>query len=100
MLAEQGSLCAEAHGQGRAYYRLRFPYGDKATHSLRRESQGFVDQVRTELTLLQARTHSRRELRRLADEARRIAKNTKCLLEPLLPSAGRVFHGLRFGAGG
>ena len=93
VLAEQGSLCAEARGQGRTYYRLRFRMGTKQYTRYVGNQQGFVDQVRTELTLLQARTQSRRELHRLADEARRIANNTKVLMEPLLLGTGRVFHG-------
>ena len=92
-LAEQGSLCAEVRGQGKTYYRLRFRMGTKQYTRYVGNHEGFVDQVRRELMLLQAKTHSRRELRRLADEARRIVRNTKCLLEPLLPSAGRSFHG-------
>jgi hypothetical protein len=56
-------------------------------------SLGFVDQVRRELAQLQADTRSKKRLRRLIHEAKQCLRRTKRQLEPLLPMAGRVFHG-------
>lgn len=92
-LAENGSLYGEDHGQGKTYYRLRFRIGAKQHTRYVGNDQGFVDQVRRELMQLQAKRHSRREMRRLADEGRRTARDKKRLLDPLLASAGRGFHG-------
>jgi hypothetical protein len=93
-LAKNGSLCAEVRDHGRVYYRLRFRMGTKQQHTRYvGNAPEFVEQVRGELKLLQAKERARRGLRQLAEEARRIAQDTKHLLEPLLPSAGRVFHG-------
>jgi hypothetical protein len=93
ILARNGSLRAENRGQGKAYYRLRFRKGTKQCTCYVGKQMEFVDQVREELKRLQGKIQSRRQLRRLAKEARVLARNTKCLLEPLLPDAGRVFHG-------
>ena len=54
---------------------------------------GFVDQVRRELVRLQAPAKSRRHLRRLVRAANECLRRTRQQLNPLLPLAGRCFHG-------
>lgn len=94
LLAENGSLCREERGEGRTYYRLRFREAGKQYTRYVGNEQGFVEQVRRELLLLQAKRNSRQEMRRLADKARQVARGTKRMLEPLLPTVGRTFHGV------
>lgn len=92
-LAERGSLCQEDHGGEKRYCRLRFRVGQRQQTRYVGSKQGFVAQVRRELMRLQAGGRSRRELRRLADKARRIARQKKRSLTPLLERAGLAFHG-------
>jgi hypothetical protein len=92
-LAKQGRLRAEDCGHGHVYYRLRFRMGPRQCVRYVGNSTWFVDQVRGELTELQAKTRSRCQLRQLVREAKGRLRDVKCRLEPLLPSVGRVFHG-------
>jgi SPX domain protein involved in polyphosphate accumulation len=92
-LAEQGAVYAEDRGQGQVFCRLRFRLHRRQHTRYIGNNEGFIDQVRKELAQLQAKTQSRRELRRLTKKARHIARSIKHSLEPLLPSVGRVFHG-------
>jgi hypothetical protein len=92
-LAQRGALCAEDRGRGRVYWQLRFRIGTKQHTRYIGNNEGFVAQVRRELTQLQVKARSRMQLRRLARESRRELRRTKRLLEPLLSSAGLIFHG-------
>jgi hypothetical protein len=92
-LAENGSLHGEDRGLERIYYRLHFRIGTRQHTRYVGSNPRLVEQVRGELMLLQAKRHSRRRMRRLANEGRRVAREMKRQLEPLLPGVGRVFHG-------
>jgi len=94
LLAENGSLCREERGKGKTYYRLRFREAGKQYTRYVGNEQGFVEQVRRELLLLQATRNSRQKMRHLADKARQVARSTKRMLEPLLATVGRTFHGM------
>jgi hypothetical protein len=92
-LARQGSLHAEDSSRGEPCYKLRFRMGSKQHVRYVGSSPGFVAQVQRELTRLQADTRSAQQLRRLIREANECLRRTKHQLKPLLPLAGRCFHG-------
>jgi hypothetical protein len=91
-LAVQGSLCAES-GKAGAVYKLRFRMGGRQQSRYVGKSSGFVEQIRHELTQLQAARRSQGRRRRLIGDAKQCLRRTKRELEPLLPMAGCAFHG-------
>lgn len=92
-LAKQGNVRAENAPQGKCYYKLRFRMGLRQHVRYVGNNPEFVEQVRRELTWLQAGTKSCRHLRRLMREANECLRRTKEPLKPLLLLAGCCFHG-------
>ena len=92
-LARQGSLYAETSRQGKHYYKLRFRVGAKQHVRYVGSSPQFIALVQAEVAQLQARTRSASQLQRLIREANECLRRTKRQLQPLLPLAGRCFHG-------
>lgn len=91
-LVHQGSLCAE-NGRTGTVHKLRFRMDGKQHSRYVGKAPDFVEQIRRELTELQAGARSRNRLRQLEKEALQRLRVTKQQLEPLLAGAGRVFHG-------
>lgn len=91
-LVHRGNLCAES-GRTGTVYKLRYRIEGKQRSRYVGKVPEFVAQIRRELTELQADTRSRTRLRQLEEEALQCLRTTKQLLTPLLPAAGRVFHG-------
>lgn len=91
-LAEQGSLCAESSQNG-SVCKLRFRMDGRQQSRYVGKSSGFIAQIRHELSQLQAATRSQERLRRLVRQAKQCLNRTKRQIQPLLPIAGRVFHG-------
>jgi hypothetical protein len=87
------TLHAEGSGQRNRYYKLRFRMDSKQHVRYVGNNPEFVDQVQRELTRLQSRTRSHRQLHALIQEANKCLRRTKEQLRPLLPLAGRCFHG-------
>ena len=92
-LARQGTLRAEQSSPGKYYYKLRFRVGSKQQVRYVGNQPGFVEQVRGELTRLQMRRRSNRQLHRLLREANECLRQTKRRLKPVLSRAGLCFYG-------
>lgn len=92
VLAEHGSLCLESSKCG-TVYKLRFRIAGKQQSRYVGKRPGFVEQIRQELAQLQAAAKSQSRLRNLEREAKQCIRNTIRQIEPLLPLAGRAFHG-------
>jgi hypothetical protein len=90
-LCHQGFLAKEARGR-LEFYKLRF----RRAH---RQVVRYVDAedaaaIRAELARLQADCRLQRELGRLTKRARRMLRESKQKLEPIVATEGLTFHGL------
>ncbi len=87
-------MSGEDRGRGCFYYKLRFRCRGQQHVRYLGSDAAVADRVRAELAKLQAAARLDRELGRLARGAKRILRNAKSRLEPLVQDAGYGFHGL------
>ena len=92
-LAKQGSLCAESSANEHVF-KLRFRMDGRQHSRCVGKEEGFIQQIRRELTQLQADARRQKQLRRLVREAKQCIRKTKHQLAPLLSATGHAFHGM------
>jgi hypothetical protein len=91
MLARQGFLNREVR-RGHEVFKLRFRRDAK--QCIKYVSVSQVAAVRVELDKLQSITRLKRKLAAVTREAKRVLRQTKPSLQPILESHGLAFHGL------
>ena len=93
-LAQQGFVSSEQRGQT-TIYKLRFRCKQSQRQCVRYVSSDreIADAVSADLAQLQQPAKSEARLRRLNAEARRVLRDTKRRLQPLLDGTDFQFHG-------
>lgn len=93
-MLSSGCVCAEARGRRSTIYKLRFRCAGRQVVRYLGADSGFAEYVRSRLRMFQRPRRCQRELRQRARQARRLLKDTKAGMAPLLESEGYRFHGL------
>ena len=92
-LSRQGFVGAEKRGERGPYYRLHFRlHGRQTTRYLGRDP-AVAERIRNELAVWQHNCHLARRIARLHQEARRVIRESKARMGPLVLEAGYQFHG-------
>lgn len=91
-LSQQGFICREERGH-RVLFKLRFRRAQRQVVRYIGDA-GLAAAIQFELAHLQADRHRQLELERLAKCARRMVRDTKQELEPIVEAANLRFHGL------
>jgi hypothetical protein len=93
-LRKQGFVSGEKRGPGHTCYKLRFRFAGRQRVRALGGDAAVAERVRQELAELQASTRLDRELAQLTRKAKRMLREARQRLEPLLREEGFAFHGL------
>ena len=92
-LRQNGTITAERRGRDTAIFKLRYRLAARQHVKYLGTDRRWIEQIRTELSDLQAAPRRSRRLRQLDAQARALLRATKRQLEAPLQQAGLKFHG-------
>lgn len=92
-LKQNGIITAERRGRDTVIFKLRYRLAARQHVKYLGTDRRWVEQIRTELSDLQAAPRRSRRLRQLDAQARALLRATKLQLEAPLQQAGLKFHG-------
>lgn len=92
-LAQQGFVAAEHRGQHGPFFKLRFRVQGRQRVKYLGKDAAVAEHVQREVLELQREHRLTKKMHRITIEARKILRQTKLDLQPVVAAAGLTFHG-------